>query len=221
MVGAGLCLESGQRVCDIGCGYGATAIALAQRHRVQVTGVTVSSVQAGRARENAAGVRLVEVFHQDWLANAFQDACFDRAYAIESSEHMVDKERFFREAFRTLRPGGRMAVCAWLARDGARPWEVRHLLQPICREGRLPSMGTEADYRRWRPGPAFASKASRTSASVSAAPGPSARDGWRRSSPPRPSTGLFCSTSARETGFSPSVSFVSSPPMRQARCAIA
>ena len=29
-----------------------------------------------------------------------------------------------------------------------RPWEVRWLLEPICREGRLPGMGDEADYRR-------------------------------------------------------------------------
>jgi len=46
-------------------------------------------------------------------------------------------------------PGGRLAVYAWLARDGARPWEERHLLEPICREGRLPGMGSDAEYRTW------------------------------------------------------------------------
>jgi tocopherol O-methyltransferase len=59
---------------------------------------------------------------------------------------MVDKARFFTEASRVLRPDGRFVVCAWLAGDGARPWEVRHLLKPICVEGRLPSMGSRADY---------------------------------------------------------------------------
>ena len=41
-----------------------------------------------------------------------------------------------------------LAKHAWLARDDPRPWEVRHLLEPICREGRLPGLGEEADYRR-------------------------------------------------------------------------
>ena len=83
---------------------------------------------------------------RDWLDNGLPDAAFDRAYAIESSEHMVDKARFFAEAQRVLKPGGRFVVCAWLEGEDATPWQVRHLLEPICREGRLPSMGSRADY---------------------------------------------------------------------------
>lgn len=137
-------LESGQEVCDIGCGYGATARLLAGQHQVRVTGVTVSAVQAAQA-EPMPGVRILV---RDWLANGLADASFDRAYAIESSEHMADKQGFFAEAMRTLRPGGRLVVCAWIAADAPAPWQVRHLLEPICREGRLPGMGDEADYRR-------------------------------------------------------------------------
>ncbi|HEY4041778.1 MAG TPA: hypothetical protein VGM32_08020, partial [Rhodopila sp.] len=48
---------------------------------------------------------------------------------------------------RTLRPNGVFVVCAWLARCEPRPWEVRYLLEPICREGRLAGLGDEADYR--------------------------------------------------------------------------
>ncbi|MCY1238838.1 hypothetical protein D9M72_515960 [compost metagenome] len=59
---------------------------------------------------------------------------------------MVDKPRFFAEAHRVLAPGGRFIICAWLAQTGASEWKIRHLLEPICREGRLPSMGTREDY---------------------------------------------------------------------------
>ena len=47
---------------------------------------------------------------------------------------------------RVVRPGGRVGIYAWIAREGARAWEVRHLLEPICREGRLAGLGTERDY---------------------------------------------------------------------------
>jgi tocopherol O-methyltransferase len=137
--------RAGQAVCDIGCGYGATARYLAARHGLHVTGLTVSTAQAGQAAQQSAAN--VSILHADWLANDLPPAIFDRAYAIESSEHMPDKQRFFDEAFRTLKPGSRLAVCAWLAADHPAPWQVRHLLEPICREGRLPCMGDEADYR--------------------------------------------------------------------------
>jgi tocopherol O-methyltransferase len=140
-----LALEPGQRLCDIGCGYGATATYIAARHDVRIIGVTLSAAQ-----QQIASVRPSPRFtclRQDWLHNDFADASFDRAYAIESSEHMTDKARFFHEAARVLRPGGRLAVCAWLEGEAVRPWEVRHLLQPICREGQLPSMGSRADYQ--------------------------------------------------------------------------
>ena len=139
-------LSAGHAVCDIGCGYGATARMLAERHGVAVTGVTISAAQAAIAATRAPARGRVDIRRQDWLANDFADAGFDRAYAVESSEHMPDKQRCFTEAFRTLRPGGLLVVCAWLARPAPRPWEVRHLLEPICREGRLPAMGDQADY---------------------------------------------------------------------------
>ena len=142
-------LDPGQHVCDVGCGYGATAQWLAEHHGVHVTGLTISAVQAQRASERSTGSSQLRFLWRDWLDNGFETGSFDHIAAIESSEHMADKQRFFDEAYRTLRPGGRLAVCAWLARSDPRPWEVRHLLEPICREGRLPGMGNEVEYRKF------------------------------------------------------------------------
>jgi tocopherol O-methyltransferase len=137
-------LLPGQACVDIGCGYGATARRLAVLRGVGVTGFTLS---AGQARYAAAhGVSGVDIRVGDWLANGLPDASFEAAWAIESSEHMADKPGFFAEAHRVLVPGGRMVVCAWLAGSSAGGWQIRHLLEPICREGRLPSMGTREEY---------------------------------------------------------------------------
>ena len=139
-------IERGERLCDIGCGYGATAAAILARHEVSITGLTLSAAQhrVGSKRSPDFACLL-----RDWLDNGLDPASFDRAYAIESSEHMVSKPRFFAEARRILPPGGRLVVCAWLEGEGVPAWQVRHLLLPICREGRLPSMGNREDYLDW------------------------------------------------------------------------
>lgn len=143
-VGERLGLMPGQSCLDIGCGYGSSARRLAAKHGIRVTGFTLSAEQADYAAGHAAPG--VEIRVRDWLHNGLADASADAAWAIESSEHMADKPRFFAEAHRVLVPGGRFVICAWLAETDASGWKVRHLLEPICREGRLPSMGTREDY---------------------------------------------------------------------------
>ena len=156
VVEARLALEPGMKVCDIGCGYGATAAYLAEQDEVHVTGLTLSSAQAAIADKRQLSRGSFTCVQRDWLDSGLLDSGFERAYAIESSEHMVDKARFFAEAYRVLKPGGRLVVCAWLEGPETRPWQVRHLLEPICREGRLPSMGSRDDYEALAAGAGFA-----------------------------------------------------------------
>jgi hypothetical protein len=126
---------------------------------------------------------------QDWLANGLPSASFDRAYAIESTEHMDDKERCFAEAFRTLRPGGQLVVCAWLANRTLRRWHVRYLLKPICQEGRLPGLGDEAEYVDLLRRAGLPCRVWKTTARPSHAPGRSAFAAPCEGSPPTPRTG--------------------------------
>jgi tocopherol O-methyltransferase len=140
-------LRPGARVCDVGCGYGATAAVLASDYGCEVVGYTVSAAQHERTTAQAApGCRFVL---GDWLENDLADGAFDAAIAIESMGHMADRARAIAEVARVLRPDGRAVLCAWLAADAAPRWSRRALLDPICREGRLAGLGTEADFGRW------------------------------------------------------------------------
>jgi tocopherol O-methyltransferase len=141
-------VKSGARICDIGCGYGATARQLAREHGADVTAITISGAQFAFAKTATNGESVRYVLG-DWLCNDLPPASFDAAIAIESSEHMPDQRAFFIQAHRVLRCGGRFVICAWLAREGSSRIENRFLLEPICREGRMPRMGTELDYKRF------------------------------------------------------------------------
>ncbi|MDB5308160.1 MAG: methyltransferase protein [Gemmataceae bacterium] len=152
-------VRPGDHVCDVGSGYGASARYVVKQFGARVTAVTIVPAQHAYAEATGPVNGNPRYLLRDWLDNSLPDTSFDAAYAIESTEHMDDKARAFAEAFRVLRPGGGLAVCAWIAAEAVRPWERRHLLEPICREGRLPGMGTETDYRALLAGAGFAVEA--------------------------------------------------------------
>lgn len=137
---------AGVRICDIGCGYGATARLLADRGAI-VTAITLSSAQFAVAEEKQAGNPNPKFLLGDWLESELPADSFDAAIAIESSEHMPDIGRFFQQAHRVLRSEGRLVVCAWLAAEAPVGAAKRWLLEPICREGRMPQMGNATDYK--------------------------------------------------------------------------
>jgi tocopherol O-methyltransferase len=141
-------MKPGDRVCDLGCGYGAAAILWQREFGAAVTGITISEKQFLHGRSAAAGNSNIQLLCGDALESGLPSQTFDVVTAIESSEHMPDKARFFAEAHRLLRPGGRCVVAAWLTRDHPARWEAKYLLDPICREGCLPSMASAAEYLR-------------------------------------------------------------------------
>lgn len=116
-------LRGDEQVLDMGCGRGAVLTAVARRLTTgRVTGVDIWSTtdQSGNAREvtlhNASleGVAdRVQIDTGDMRALPFADASFDvvvSSLAIHNIRSNAERERAVNEAFRVLRPGGRLAI---------------------------------------------------------------------------------------------------------------
>jgi cyclopropane-fatty-acyl-phospholipid synthase len=80
-------LKSGERLLDIGCGWGGLARFAAQGYGVEVTGITVSKEQRRVALERCAGlpVRIELMDYRDL------DGCFDKVASVGMFEHVGPK----------------------------------------------------------------------------------------------------------------------------------
>jgi tocopherol O-methyltransferase len=137
-------IKPGDQVIDIGCGYGAAARQLAEQHGAQVTGVTLSQVQCTYAKSRSIGSNPLYLI-ADWLSTDFMPQSFSAAIAIESLEHMPDRDEFFQRAHHVLKVRGRFVICAWLSREAPSALETKWLLQPVCDEGRIPHLQTMSE----------------------------------------------------------------------------
>ncbi|MGB3270996.1 MAG: cyclopropane fatty acyl phospholipid synthase [Rhodanobacter sp.] len=90
-------LQTGQRVLDIGCGWGEALKFAAERYGVEGVGITVSQQQADYARELCAGLP-IEIRLQDYRELNEQ---FDAVYSIGMFEHVGGKN--YRSYFETVR----------------------------------------------------------------------------------------------------------------------
>lgn len=142
-------IRGGQTICDVGAGYGATSRYLVEHYGVEATALTMSEVQHAYACILDPESDNPEYVHGDWFDNDYPADRFDIVLAVESMAHMADKAGFFKEAHRVLRPGGRLVVCAWLAAEQPKMVHQQYLLEPICRDGRLPGLAAATEYQLW------------------------------------------------------------------------
>ena len=114
-----LALEPGDRVLEIGCGWGSFALVAAGEYGARVTGLTLSQEQAALARQRvaAAGVsHLVEIREQDYR---LVDESYTKVASIEMLEAIGADQwpTFFSAVDRALEPGGRAVVQTILIPD--------------------------------------------------------------------------------------------------------
>ena len=109
-------------VLDAGCGVGGSSIFLASMLGCRVTGITLSERQAEQATNNAKQKEisdLVDFKAMNYCATDFPDASFDVVWGCESICYADSKEQFIKEAYRLLKPGGRLVVADGFVSDFA------------------------------------------------------------------------------------------------------
>lgn len=134
------------RVLDVGCGFGGSARWLARHRGASVLGWTLSRVQARAALTTAQrlGVRRVLFAQADAETWPAREGAFDVVWIVECLEHLRDKTGALASAARSLRPGGTLALCTWMAgttRDA--------LTRDVANAFLCPSLATFEEHVRW------------------------------------------------------------------------
>jgi microcystin synthetase protein McyJ len=122
LVAASAGLGPGDRVLDVGCGYGACAVVYAERFAPDsIVGidVTPTRIEAGREYVAQCGFeQVIDLRLGDATRLALADAEFDKLLAVECAFHFDTRRDFFREAARVLKPAGVLALTDLIPKRG-------------------------------------------------------------------------------------------------------
>lgn len=146
--------RAGERIIDVGCGCGATSIALASRVAPTgfVLGVDISGPMLSRARQLAPRGAAVDFVLADATVYPFDPEYFDLLVSRFGVMFFAEPVVSFSNLHRALRPSGRMAFVCW-REPRENPWMMAPLQAIYRHVPKLPPQGPED------PGPfAFASE---------------------------------------------------------------
>jgi cyclopropane-fatty-acyl-phospholipid synthase len=106
-----LALQEGERVLDVGCGWGSFVMHAASRYGVEAVGITLSEPQAELARQRVADAGLadrIEIRVQDYRELAGEN--FDAIASIGMVEHVGEAQidTYAEQLASMLKPGGRL-----------------------------------------------------------------------------------------------------------------
>jgi tocopherol O-methyltransferase len=106
-------IQKNSLVLDAGCGVGGSSIYIAQKTGARIVGISLSPSQVKLARKYAKMKKvdnLVKYEVTNYNQTSFPDNTFDVVYGIESICYAFPKIDFLKEAYRILKPGGRLVI---------------------------------------------------------------------------------------------------------------
>ncbi len=143
-------IQPGESVLDAGCGKGGSCFWLARERGAHVTGINPVASQIAECRRHAAVLSLTEAtdFHRaDFTRTPFESGRFHVLWACESLCHARDKSAFYREAYRLLRPGGRLVIAEYIRRRRPLTAPEEKLLAAWLHRWAIPDIDTAAEHR--------------------------------------------------------------------------
>ncbi len=136
----------GDRVLEVGCGYGGGTIYYTRRYEpASVIAIDITEVRLQRARELVAQNGLadrVRVRFGDATAMDFAEGSFTKILAVECAFHFNTRRDFFREASRVLTPGGMLALTDYVPRRGV---DREQYLREVYPVGSSPDLNVAAN----------------------------------------------------------------------------
>lgn len=123
-------LEPGMRALDVGAGVGGPMREIARFSGAKVVGVNNNSYQVEKGRKYNAEEGLSSLcsfLESDFMHVTEPDESFDAVYALEATCHAPDKCALFKELYRLLKPGGKIAIYEWCLTEEYRAENAEHL----------------------------------------------------------------------------------------------
>jgi len=139
-------LRPGLDFLDIGCGLGGSVRHVAAEHACNATGIdlTAEYIEVARQLADLAGLSGRVAFeHGSALALPFADASFDVVWTEHAQMNIADKDCFYREINRVLRPGGRLVFHDIFQGEGGVP----HYPTPWAQSTELSALAAPEEAR--------------------------------------------------------------------------